>query len=89
MDHYELKLSKPIEIGAEKRTTLRMRTVPTVGDWRKASKHSKSQEEQSAVMVELLCGLLPGELDGLSMKDFAKLSAKVDLEIDEIEPGKD
>jgi hypothetical protein len=67
-----ITLSRPLEIDGAKVATLTMRE-PLVADKLTASKRKGSEEEQQVAMIADLCGVTPGDIERLPIRDYMKL----------------
>lgn len=67
-----IKLEYPIEFEGRKLTEITLRR-PNVADSLSARKKSRDAGEQEVELVASLAGLPPSAIEGLDMKDYAKL----------------
>lgn len=72
MDKKEIKLSRPIQISGANVTTLTMRE-PLVQDQLTIGEIAGSDARKELALFANLCGVAPGDLERLPMRDYGKL----------------
>lgn len=72
-EHIDIELSRPIELGGVKVSSLRMRE-PTLADSLVAKKTGNDEATQEVQLFANLCGVPADDLHRLPVRDYSKLA---------------
>lgn len=72
--HIDITLSRPIEFGGVKASSVRLRE-PTVGDHLAAQAVKGTDAEMEIALIANLCMLTPADIHTLPIRDFNKIQA--------------